>query len=202
MRRAVLVNGVPASGKSTVSNHLVRHLISRQIAAVPLSLDTVKEGLFAHIGTGDRDHNRMLGRASYHSIFASIAAFPDSLVPVIDAWHGFQPEAVLRAHLARAEIALVVEVWCMVTPATAAQRYRKRAATRHSGHLPASYADELFTLAGCAEPVGIGPVVGIDTEAPIDPSRLDAVAECLQTDPADHGRFAETSNRPKRSEDR
>lgn len=164
MKRAILVNGVPASGKSTVTRHLVDLLDARGIPAVPLTLDTVKEGLFAHIGTGDRAHNRMLGRASYHAIFASIAAFPPRLLPVVDAWHGFEPPEVLGAHLERAGISDVVEVWCAVRPATAAARYRARAATRHAGHLPESYADELFELAGRARPTGRGPVVTIDTE--------------------------------------
>ena len=85
MRTAILVNGVPASGKSTLAGRLVDHLHAHDIAAVPLALDTVKEALFEHVGSGDRDHNRMLGRASYRAIFDSIAAFPAMLVPVIDA---------------------------------------------------------------------------------------------------------------------
>ncbi|MEM8665209.1 MAG: hypothetical protein AAGF49_13950, partial [Pseudomonadota bacterium] len=158
---------------------LVRDLTHRGIAAVPFSIDTVKEGLFAHIGTGDRAHNRMLGRASYHAIFATIAAFPHALVPVVDAWHGFQPREVLEAHLARAGIARVVEVWCAVTPETAAARYCERAGTRHPGHLPASYAEELFALAGRAEPMGFGPVVRMDTEVPLTGTDLDRVAELI-----------------------
>lgn len=165
MRRVILVNGVPASGKSTVSRHLVEALTRDGVAAVPLTLDTVKEGLFAHVGTGDREHNRMLGRASYHSIFSTIAAFPDHLLPVVDAWHGFQPAAVLSGHLARAKVDQVIEVWCEVAPATAAARYRARAGERHAGHLPASYADELFRLAGTAGPMGFGPVVRITGDA-------------------------------------
>jgi glucokinase len=168
LRRAILVNGVPASGKSTVSARLVPMLEEAGIPAVPLSLDTVKEALFAHLGTGDREENRRLGRASYQAIFDSIAAFPDSLVPVVDAWHGFQPPEVLRGHLERARIDHVVEVWCRVAPETAAARYRARA--RHPGHPPASYADELRALAGRARPMGFGPVVEIDSDGPPDPA--------------------------------
>lgn len=179
MRQAIIVNGVPASGKSTVSAHLTKALLDAGIAAVPLCLDTVKEGLFVHVGTGDREHNRMLGRASYHAIFNTVAAFPDRLVPVIDAWHGFQPESVLRDHLARAGIERVIEVWCRVSPETAAARYRARTADRHPGHLPSSYADELFELAKRACPVAVGPVVEIDAEKPIDPQSLDEVRALL-----------------------
>ncbi|WP_274352698.1 adenylyl-sulfate kinase [Roseinatronobacter alkalisoli] len=163
----MLVNGVPASGKSTVAAQLLAQLLEAGLAPVPLALDTVKEGLFAHVGTGDREHNRMLGRASYHAIFNSIAAFPDTLVPVIDAWHGFQPADVLREHIARAAIDQVVEVWVAVTPEVAAARYRARSEHRHGGHLPASYANELFDLAAMARPMAFGPVIKIDGDAPV-----------------------------------
>jgi glucokinase len=167
MKRAVLVNGVPASGKSTVMTGLVAQMDAAGIATVPLALDTLKEGLFAHIGSGDRAHNRMLGRASYHAIFNSIAAFPDSLVTLIDAWHGFEPAEVLRAHIARAGIQRLVEVWVSVEPTVAATRYRGRSGQRHAGHLPASYADELFKLAEVARPQMFGPVIDVDGAAPL-----------------------------------
>ncbi|TKW67063.1 MAG: adenylyl-sulfate kinase [Paracoccus denitrificans] len=162
MKQAVLVNGVPASGKSTVTRQLIRGLQTQGAAAMPLCLDTVKEGLFAQIGTGDREHNRMLGRASYHAIFNLIAEMPDNVLPVIDAWHGFQPETVLRDHLARAGIQHVVEIWVSIPPEEAARRYRARADGRHAGHLPASYADELFALAGRARPLALGAVISLD----------------------------------------
>lgn len=179
MKQVILVNGVPASGKSTVTRKLVKALTARGIAAVPLGLDTVKEGLFAQIGTGDRDHNRMLGRASYHAIFNAIGQFPDQLVAVIDAWHGFQPESVLRDHIARAGIGRVIEIWCAVTPETAAVRYRTRADRRHAGHLPASYADELFQLAGRAQPVALGPVLRLNAEMPLRAGDIERIAALL-----------------------
>ncbi|WP_265519375.1 AAA family ATPase [Nitratireductor luteus] len=179
MRQAIIVNGVPASGKSTVSERLIQALHDADIAAVPLSLDTIKEGLFVHVGTGDREHNRMLGRASYHAIFNTIASFPDRLVPVIDAWHGFQPEGVLRDHIALARIERVIELWCRVSPETAAARYRTRTAGRHTGHPPASYADELFELTKRAKPFAIGPVVEINAEKPIDSRVLGEVRDLL-----------------------
>lgn len=168
MKQAVLINGVPASGKTTVARSLTRFLLDTGVAAVPLCLDTVKEGLFVHVGTGNREHNRMLGQASYRAIFNTVAEFPETLVPVIDAWYGFQPVSVLRDHIARAGIGRIIEVWCRVSPETASARYRARTETRHPGHLPASYADELFELAKRARPVALGPVIEFDTEAPLD----------------------------------
>ncbi len=183
VKSVVLVNGVPASGKSAVTAILVRHLTDAGIPAVPFTLDTVKECLYDHVGIGDRDHNRMLGRASYQSIFANIGAFPNELVPVIDAWHGFLPIVALRDHLAEAQITHVVEIWCKVSPKVAAERYIKRASRRTEGHPPASYADELFELASRAHPLSLGPVVQIDTEKPVDSEPLARVQNLLRGDP-------------------
>lgn len=165
MRQALLINGVPASGKSTIAASLIPQLQAAGVQPVPLGLDTVKEALFAQIGTGNRDYNRMLGRASYHAIFNSIAGFPDGLLPVIDAWHGFQPREVLEAHLKLARIDRVLELWVGVRPDTAAARYRARSGGRHSGHLPETYAEELAVLAERAGPMGFGPVMRVDSES-------------------------------------
>ncbi|RNF33576.1 ROK family protein [Paracoccus methylarcula] len=162
-------------------------LVAQGVAAVPLGLDIVKEGLFTHIGTGDRAHNRMLGRASYHAIFNSVAGFPDNLVPVIDAWHGFQPEEVLREHVARARIDRLVEIWVAIGPALAAERYRARSATRHAGHLPASYADELYRLAERARPMALGPVIEIDGAAPVPADLAMRVLAALDKETGDGG---------------
>ena len=179
MKQVVLVNGVPASGKSTVTRNLTAFLNHAGISAVPLALDTLKEGLFAEIGIGDRDHNRLLGRASYHAIFNLVEQFPETLVPVVDAWHGFQPPEVLRRHLDRAKIGRVIELWCAVSPDVAAERYRGR--TRAPGHPPASYAEELRQLVGRAKPLGqFGPVISVDTEAPFDPAICEQVLAFLR----------------------
>src|SRR5690606_22449281 len=118
MRRAVLVNGVPASGKSTVARSVARHF------GWPLfSLDAVKEPFFEHVGIGDREFNRKLGRASYAAIFNVVADFPPEASIVIDAWFGFQPPAVLTAHLERAGIGAALEIWCRAAPDEIGARY-------------------------------------------------------------------------------
>ena len=179
MRQVVLVNGVPASGKSTVTADLVKHFTAHGIAAVPLSLDTVKEGLFAHLGLGDRDYNRNLGRASYRAIFETIANFPDNLVPVVDAWHGFQPLEFAEEHLKIGRVDHTIEVWCAVSPDIAAERYRRRAAVRGPGHPPASYAKELRQLAASAGPLRFGPVLELSTDKRVPPAKIDEAYKLL-----------------------
>jgi glucokinase len=163
MKRALLVNGVPASGKSTVARAV------SQAEGWPLfTLDTVKEAFFAHLGTGDRDYNRLLGKASYQAIFAVIADCPDETTAVIDAWFGFQPPEILTEHLARAGIAQTAEIWCHAPGPIVGERYRARLAERHDGHLGESYVPELIALADSAKPLGPYPLFEIDTTRPLD----------------------------------
>jgi len=180
VKRAILVNGVPASGKTTFADRLTRFLIAEGIVAVPLGLDIVKEALFAQLGAGDREHNRMLGRASYQAIFDTVARFDGVLVPVIDAWHGFQPENVVREHVARAGIDEVIQVWCAASPETAAARYRARGPARHPGHPPVSYAEELRELAEKAAPLSLGTVVRVDCETEVPLATLVAIRDLLR----------------------
>lgn len=167
MKRVLLVNGVPASGKSTVARALA------DAGGWPfLTLDTVKEAFFAHLGTGDRDYNRQLGKASYQAIFALIGDFPEGSTTVVDAWFGFQPVAVLTAHLENAKVSRVAEVWCHAPPAVIGERYQSRLSSRHAGHLGQSYVPELIELAGRATPLGAYPLFSVDTTHPLDISGL------------------------------
>ncbi len=128
-----------------------------------MTLDTVKEPLFEHIGTGDRDHNRMLGRASSAIIFAAIAEWPDPITVVIDAWFGFQPLEVLDRQLATAGIGRLVEVWCHASSEILAARYRARLTERSVGHPGEAYIPELMALNARAVPTGRAPVFEVDT---------------------------------------
>ena len=161
MKAAVLVNGVPASGKSTVA---------RAIAAATgwpvLALDTIKEALFEEIGRGDRDDNRRLGRASYRAIFALIADFPADAGVIVDAWFGFQPREVLAAHIARSGLLRIAEIWCHAPADLVGARYGERVGQRSAGHLGLDYVPELIALAQRAAPLGEFPLYRVDTTQP------------------------------------
>ncbi len=167
MKRVILVNGVPASGKSTVARALA------EAGGWPLlTLDTVKEAFFAHLGTGDRDYNRLMGKASYQAIFALIGEFPADSTAVVDAWFGFQPTEVLTAHLESAKVSCIAEIWCHAPPQVIGERYRSRLSSRHAGHLGEPYIPELIELAGRAPPLGVYPLFRVDTTRPLDVSEL------------------------------
>lgn len=177
MKRICLVNGVPASGKSTVARAL-----SQSMGWPLLTLDTVKEAFFVHLGTGDRDYNRLLGKASFQAMFALIADWPDHSSVVIDAWFGFQPFDVLQSHLARVGTCEVMEIWCHAPPKVIGERYRARLARRSGGHLGADYVPELMVLAASAKPLEHWPLRHVDTTRALDMAALKAwIAEVPKT---------------------
>lgn len=157
-KRVVLVNGVPASGKSTVAAAL-----SRATNWPVLSLDTIKNPFLAILPPGDRLFNRTLGRASYAAIFDVVAEAPPGSTFILDAWFGFQPPEVLEAGLARAGASERAEIWCHAPPEVVGQRYAARLPLRPAGHPGADYIPELKALAARAQPTGLLPRLDVDT---------------------------------------
>ena len=162
-KKAVLVNGVPASGKSTVAK-----AVSEALGWPLLTLDTVKQPFLEELPPGDRLFNRTLGRASYRAIWDLIRDAPDGAGFVVDAWFGFQPIAVLSEGLERAGIGAVAEVWCDAAPEEVGRRYAARVEGRGPGHPGLDYVPELVDLARRAGPTGLAPVWQVDTTGPLD----------------------------------
>jgi glucokinase len=161
-KRLVMVNGVPASGKSGVAKALA------QATGWPrLTLDTVKGPFLAELAPVDRLQNRTLGRAAYNAIFDLIADAPTGTF-LMDAWFGFQPAEIFTAGLARAGVDTVAEIWCHAPPEVTGARYAARVATRDAGHPGLDYVPELIALAERAQPMGQGPVYPVDTTQPFD----------------------------------
>jgi len=158
MKRAVLINGVSATGKSSIAR-----AIGIRLGVPVLSLDSVKEALYDEIGTadGDREFGRTLGRASMQAIWSLVADFPPDSTVVIEAWFRMPPHDHILAGLERAGIGRWVEVWCHASADVLVDRYTAR--TRHPGHPPASYAAELAELSAVARPIAVAPVLSVDT---------------------------------------
>ena len=167
-KRLLMVNGVPASGKSSLAR-----AISVETGWPLLGLDTVKTPCLEVLENVDRAGNRLLGKASYKAIFSIIEESPEGATFVVDAWFGFQPLALLEEHINMARITRVAELWCRAPPEVLAGRYADRASRRAAGHPGLSYVPELVELAKRAGPFRLGPVLDIDTTAPQD---IDAVA--------------------------
>lgn len=104
-----------------------------------------------------------------------MAEFPAGSITIIDAWFGFQPTAVLDAHVALAGLTNIAEVWCHAPPDIIGERYLSRVAARPPGHLGADYVPELVALAARAQPTGKYPVATVDT------SRVFAIGEIVES---------------------
>jgi glucokinase len=165
-KRVVLVNGVPASGKSTVAQ-----AVSRELGWPLLTLDSIKQPFLDELPPGDRLFNRTLGRAAYQAIWALLADAPEGSF-VLDAWFGFQPLEMLQDGLHKAGVAAVAELWCTAPPEEIGRRYAERVPTRGPGHPGLDYVPELVTLAASAQPTGLAPTRPVDTTRPLDPVGL------------------------------
>jgi len=160
-KQVVLVNGIPASGKSSLTQTLAARL------ALPvLTLDTLKEPFMACFAPVDRPRNRQLGCAAYQAIWQIVAQAPSGCVYLIDAWFGFQPKSALEQGLAQAGVSRALELWLAITPDEAVARYQARLSQRMPGHPGAEYLPELRRLAEQAQPMAIGPVWPIDAAQP------------------------------------
>jgi len=174
-KTVVLVNGVPASGKSTVAR-----LLSEHFALPVLTIDGIKEPFMAQFDEIDRPFNRRLGCAAYEVIWSIVADSPRQCVFLIDAWFGFQPKASLVRYLEQAGITRVLEVWNSIPGNLAAARYAQRLDVRRNGHPGEEYLPELLRLADSARPMALGPVCTVDQGKSIDSAALVAwLAEAL-----------------------
>lgn len=152
-KTVILVNGVPASGKSTVTRTL-----SHAFGIPSLTLDAIKEPFMAQFPEVDRALNRQLGCAAYEAIWAVIAAAPEKCIWLVDAWFGFQPPGRLQGYLQQAQVGHVLEVWNDVSASQAVARYAARLSCRKAGHPGEEYLPELAKLAATARPLALGPV--------------------------------------------
>ncbi|HEJ7946762.1 AAA family ATPase [Serratia liquefaciens] len=166
-KTVILVNGVPASGKSTVARALAHHF------DLPyLSLDGIKEPFMARLDNINRELNRQLGYAAYQAIWSMVAQAPLRCIYVIDAWFGFQSREQLRQYLREAGVTQVLEVWNQISGELAAERYAARTGQRPKGHPGAEYLPELRGLADRAMPMALGPVLRIEQAQPLDIDRV------------------------------
>jgi len=180
-RKAILINGPPASGKSTIAGELAT------IFNVPiLARDTIQESLYDVIGSGDREYNRMLGRAGMAVIWAVLKNFPLEATVIIDAWFRYPPYDWVVQGFSTAGITSFVEIWCHAPGEVLSSRYLSRVGQRHAGHLGKEFAAELIEIANHANSMGIGDLFSVDTSSPdlVDIPKLASwVSEKLMIDP-------------------
>lgn len=173
---AVLVNGLPGSGKTTLARGLSRHL------GLPLfSKDVIKETHADVLGTEpagwpQRRWNAALGAAASETMWSLVADAPAGAV-LESAWPADVRHFVVQG-LARAGRPAVVEIWCGVPLETARRRYEARH-PRHPIHGDLLTDDDWERWRRTARPLEIGPVLRVDTAQPVD---LQAITDWIQPD--------------------
>ncbi|MGH3487289.1 MAG: AAA family ATPase [Actinopolymorphaceae bacterium] len=173
-RLVVLVNGLPAAGKSTLAPRLARTL------GLPLfSKDVIKEthadvlGATAPDGRTQRQWNAALGRAASETLWALLAHATSGAV-LESSWRS-DVRTLVKSGLADAGAEGHVEVWCDVSPELAWTRYVARSTTSHPVHgALMSRGEEWARMVEHGEPLALGPVRRVDTSRDVDVDQLAA----------------------------
>jgi predicted kinase len=161
-----MVSGAPASGKSTLARAL-----ADAFGYTLLSKDTIKESLYDSLGTplgssvdSPAKLSRLMSRAAMGVLWSLAPCCPQVILEA-----NFRPRSQHEAERFTALEGRKLEVFCRCTPAEAARRFRARAtATRHHpAHSMKTLSAEL--LEEFDRPVGLCPVIDVDTESPVDP---------------------------------
>ncbi len=163
MRWAVIVNGPPGSGKSTLARSL-----SLTMGLPLFSKDAVKETLLDQLGYADRAESRRIGAASGEVVWTLLGECPGPAI--VESWLAPSTRDIVREGLRRAGIDTVIEVWCACPPQEAARRYAGR--DRHPGHFDEALLEDLGEVLATAEPLGLGEVIVVETERPVDVERI------------------------------
>jgi predicted kinase len=163
-RRIVLVSGSPAAGKTTLAAPLARAL------GLPLiAKDDFKEALIDVLGDqdGDLQWSRKLGAAAWTLLWKLAERAPAA---VIEA--NFRPDSAYERERLTQLDARIIEVYCRCPFEVLVQRFRERAPTAHAAHplreMPDAWAREFD------RPMGLGPVIEVDTTQPVDVAALAA----------------------------
>ena len=166
MHGFVLIGGWPGSGKTTLAAQL-----SEELQIARLSKDEVKEALMDAFGAPDSvQRSLVLGRASVLAVLRAARGCPAAVID--STWFDYTPPLVGELPGRK------VEVRCVVPKAVARERYRKR--VRDPRYLDDA-RDEAELWKEPVAPLGVGPLVEVDTSEPVDIPRLgNTLRELLQ----------------------
>lgn len=163
----VLVNGLPAAGKSTLARDLAA------VLGLPLlSKDVIKEthadvlGSDPPSGLTQRDWNRQLGTAASTTMWALLRDSAPGAV-LESSWRADVRQLVATG-LRTAGFSGAAEVWCEAPVPLLRERFAQRWTTSHPIHGAAPDDAEWSQMIEHAEPLGLGPVLRVDTSQVVD----------------------------------
>ncbi|MCU7722631.1 AAA family ATPase [Actinoplanes sp. KI2] len=164
----VLVGGWPASGKTTIARALASGLRLPYLAK-----DEVKEALMDSLGApATVEQSRRLGAAAVHAVLRVAKGCPAAVVD--STWYPY------ALPLVQALGGPFVEVRCKVDVAVARERYRRR--VRDGRHLDDLRTEEEL-WGSDVPPLGVGPLVEVDTARTVDTAALAATVRRALTRP-------------------
>jgi predicted kinase len=157
MRGYVLVGGWPASGTTTLARALAPAL-----GLAYLSKDEVKESLMDALGPPETvERSRALGAAAVHAVLRAARGCPGAVID--STWYPYALPLVLALG------GPFVEIRCQIDRDVARRRYEQR--NRDARHL-----DDLRTEEELwgeeVPPLGVGPLVRVDTRGAVDMADL------------------------------
>lgn len=174
-RILAMLSGLPASGKTTLGRPL-----SVALGLPLLDKDDILNSLLESLGASTVDERNRLSRAS-DFVLQTLARVAQGAV-VTSFWRqeSLSRTAGTPTHwLSEVPDTTVVEVFCQCPPSVAAERFAAR--HRHPGHFDGRHsAAELrqqFEQFSAAGPLGIGPLIQVDTTLDVD---IDGLAQAVR----------------------
>lgn len=139
--------------------------LAKELGLPLLAKDEIKEALMSELGRpGTVEESRRLGRTAVIAMLTVARSAPGA---VLDST--FYPYTV--AHLTELPGTLV-ELRCRCPREVAEARYQARSATRHAGHLDDKRPAKELWNEHHLEPLGLGPLIEVDTSRPVDVGAL------------------------------
>ncbi len=152
----IVVNGLPATGKTTLARRLADDLHLPLLAK-----DAIKETLFETIGWSDRAWSRRLGTATMALLYMLLDEHLRAGQPYIVECNFYPDRDGERFHaLQQAYPFMPFQILCVADGPTLYARYcqRARSADRHPGHVETNDLDEHreLLLRGRIDPLPLG----------------------------------------------